>query len=345
VNLIAFEPHQPTAGNAEQQPATVDHIADCYKRYPSETVRFITRLHTESGLGESRLTVELPGGLELIEFLPLDDPHAAPMLVRDLEQDGGGSEISWQISGLAKGETLVFTTVARVLPHDASAYLACRAVLRDAIGFMIAEETAQVAVRARSAYIQFLPEIYRDDGLANRLLMLVESFWKPVDQQISQPDIYYDTQLAPPVFLDWLASWIGMPVDETLPIERRRKLLSSALALYQRTGTRQAIGEYLHLYTGGEVEIIEHRAQNMLLGPSTRLGLAIALGRYNLPNTFTVRLRVPWVEIQRYANSFPAGRNERAAALSLYRRRIETVIEAQKPAHTAFHLELQVVEE
>jgi phage tail-like protein len=325
--------------------AVVAHVADNYKRYPGEVVRFSTRVSSGTGIATGRLAVQIPCGLELVDFGPLEAAHAASLMVRDLGASGEGIAVSWQLTGLESGETLEFYTCVRVLPLETSAYLVSSAVLRDAEGFLLAEENARVAARARSAYMQYLPEIYHDDSLANRLLMLVESFWKPLDMQIGQPDVYYDAHLAPPAFLDWISGWIGMQIDESLPVERRRALLTAALSLYQRTGTRQALAEYLCLYTGGEVEITEHRAQNMQLGPSAQLGLAVALGTRNFPHTFTVRLSVSQAEILRGFGRTPASEAEETAALALYQKRIETVIAAQKPAHTAFYLVIQAAAE
>jgi phage tail-like protein len=336
---VLAHPH-PTHGTA----ASVAHVADIYKRYPGELVRFSTRVSVETRLDAGRLIVQIPAGLVLLDFGPLDNPQVMPQAVRDLGETEG-VEVSWQLGSLECGTAWEFFITARVLLVETSVYLVCNAVLRDGYGYLIAEESVRIAVQARSTYIQYLPEIYHDDSLANRLLMLVESFWKPLDLQIAQPDVYYDAHLAPPAFLEWISSWIGMQIDESLPVERRRALLTAALSLYQHTGTRLALAEYLRLCTGAEVEIIEHRAQNMQLGSSAQLGLAVALGTRNFPHTFTVRLRVPKAEILRGFGRTPGNESEEAAALALYQKRLESVIAEQKPAHTAFTLVVQGIKE
>ena len=91
-------------------------------------------------------------------------------------------------------------------------------------------------------------------------------FLAPLESQVAQSDGYYDPDLTPEGFLPWLATWIGVAWDDSLPVARQRRLLGEALRLYQKRGTRAALEEYLRIYSGGEVEIVEHRAQNFSLG-------------------------------------------------------------------------------
>lgn len=326
----------------------VSHVADAYKRYPGELVHFHTRVAVDHLRGDSVLSVFLPQALELVDYQPAagsagasgaDGAPVASVVVRDTPD---GVWIDRCLEPLpqesAHSAALEWVTCVRVRPAEYNLYAASAAVLRDSQGETVGEERAAVAVRSQAAYMQYLPEIYHGDDLMNRLLMLAESFWQPIDGQIQQPDVYYDPGLAPEDFLDWLASWIGVPVDQRIPQERKRKLLGAALSLYQRYGTRSALVEFLRLYTGGEVEIYEHRAENFVLGQRAQLGLTMALGQQNFPHTFTVKLTVRRQDMLDFFGGQPVN------AEKLYRQRIEAIIEAQKPAHTAFNLNLQIVD-
>lgn len=308
------------------------HVADLLKRYPGELVNFSTYFQAGKHWNGGVVSVSLPEEMELVDYSPPAGGDVEGVLVRDLPE---GLAIDWCLGKMAQKEELVMTIAARVLDPGHNAYLLSTAELRDSRGDIAGEETVQVAVRVNSKTMQYLPEIYHDNELMNQLLMLFESFWQPVDLQIDQPDVYYDPKIAPLPFLNWLASWIGIPLDENIPIGRKRELLESALTLYQRYGTRSAMEKYLHLYTGGNIEIIEHRGHNFRLGSSAQLGPTIALGKTNFPSTFTVKVRMPRKELQRMFGDEQVNREK------LVRSRIEGIIEAQKPAHTAYRLELR----
>lgn len=326
----------------------ISHVADNGKRYPSEPVNFYTQVKAGdltvpgSSSRESILSVFVPVGLALEDYLPRTGGNGTPVssvVVRDTPE---GAWIDWCLDSLPEGAVIEVITRTRVRPTEHNLYVTSNAVLRSAQGDISAKESATVAVRAQSVYMRHLPEIYHGDDLMNRLLMLVESFWQPLEEQIAHPEVYYDAGLAPEGFLNWLAGWIGVPMEENIPPERKRRLLSAALSLYQRYGTRSALIEFLRLYTGGEVEIYEHRAENFCLGPQARLGLTMALGQWNFPHTFTIKLSIPRQELLDLFDKEQAA--NAVMAEKMYRRRIEAIIDAQKPAHTAFTLNLNIID-
>jgi phage tail-like protein len=196
-------------------------------------------------------------------------------------------------------------------------------------------ETAYVAVVAKGRYLRYLPALYADDELMGRFLMLFESFWAPIERTIDQLPFYLDPRTAPPDLLPWLACWLDLVLDERWPEEKRRRLLRSAVTLYRKRGTRQGLREYLEIYTGQVPLILEHRAHNFRIGPDARLGPGIALGTENVPHTFAVVLRLPPMRAQ----------DGRAAEQQEEERRymIERIIEAEKPAHTAYTLRIEAV--
>jgi len=186
-------------------------------------------------------------------------------------------------------------------------------------------ETVTVAVFAKGRYLRHLPALYERDELMGRFLMLFESFWDPIEGQIDQLPHYFDPRTAPPDLLPWLAAWLDLVLDERWPESKRRQLLQSAVHLYRRRGTRDGLVDYLEIYTGARPQIVEHRAENFVLGPEARLGQGIAIGRRNAPHTFTVKMELP---------TLPKAEAESR------RRMIEQIIEAEKPAHTAYLLDL-----
>jgi phage tail-like protein len=172
--------------------------------------------------------------------------------------------------------------------------------------------------------------------------MLFESFWGPVDQQISNIHNYFDPDLTPARFLPWLATWFDLTLDEYWSEAQQRELLNSVIWLYRRRGTRVALQRFLEIFTQRPVEILEKRAKNMALGSKARLGVGVALGTGNQPHTFTVKLQLRPIES-------PPGLDEENAAREVARLEkkrlalIERMIVADKPAHTSYRLEVVTV--
>ena len=316
--------------------ATVGHVADSCHRYPGEVITFFTRVEVRDPSSDLTLRVSLPEGLAPGDCRVSPTPlwgGATPVV----EVDGRTHTLVWSLDGeLAAGTRYEYRVEARVPPTDRDVNLESRAVLTAENLGTLAEETATVAVRATGKYLRYLPEIYEQDELMNRLLMFLESFWAPIETQIGSMHCYFDPDLASAGFLSYLASWLGLALDERLPEERQRQLLQSAVSLYRRRGTKQGLQDHLEIYTGGQAHITEYRAYDFCLGPEARLGPGIALGTQNVPYTFAVTLHLPPVEGE---DADEVARKEDGR-----RRMIERIIEAEKPAHTACALELRMVD-
>ncbi|MBW6474119.1 MAG: phage tail protein I [Anaerolineaceae bacterium] len=313
---------------------TIFHVADFYNRYPGEEVNLHTIVSLDENLKSAILSVALPEGLELIDFSIVGKNIQLDSYVRDLTE---GQVIDFHLgTGTNSGEQIEIITRARVLKTIRMVYLVSIAELLNKNGELLASESLRLAVHPWGAYINYLPEIYHGNDFLGRYLMLFESFWKPINQQINLIDLYFDPNFTPSAFLPWLASWLGVTWDDSLPENRKRKLLQLAVSLYQRRGTQSALKDYLQVYSEGEIEIIEHRSQNFILGHGTKLGAAIALGNQNLPHTFSVNINVDEEEVRRMDFDDPSRNKE------TYIQKLEEIIEQQKPAHTAFSLNLDV---
>ena len=93
----------------------------------------------------------------------------------------------------------------------------------------------------------------------------------------------------------------------------------------------------LEIYTGGDVEIVERRANNLRLGSGARLGHGVALGVRNQPHTFTLYIKLPAIADD------PAWPDVSVRQRERRRERIRTLIELEKPAHVTYTLELEEV--
>lgn len=164
-----------------------------------------------------------------------------------------------------------------------------------------------------STYMQYLPPCYQDDIFMGRFLIIFESILDPLERMIDRVDHYLDPRLAPEPLLPWLASWVDLVLNEKWPLERRRALIRSAAELYRWRGTRRGLTEYIKIYTGVEPTIIEP-------GPPDNNPSGLP------PHVFKVVIGV------------------RDPSL-VDRDLLEAIIQAEKPAHTAYEIEIKQITE
>lgn len=175
--------------------------------------------------------------------------------------------------------------------------------------------------KLRSSYLQHLPGLYRDDEFMAQFLLIFESIMRPLENTVSSLAMYFDPMLTPESLLEWLACWVDLSPDTGWPLDRRRELVRSAAELYRWRGTRRGLAEHLRIYTGSVPEISEH-AQGMRLEHDTKLGINTQLGASGAGNHFTVSLEL-----------------DRGDAIDVSQ--VKAIIEAQKPAHTAYTLHVR----
>jgi phage tail-like protein len=267
----------------------------------------------------------VPEQLELAAYQPsTEQPGASPRL----ETDGQTRYLVWSLEGeLEPGARYEYQSEVKVEPVMRHTILEGKASVSDSANRVLAEESVSVAIWAKGRYLRYLPELYEQDELMGRLVMLFESFWAPIETQVGAMSHYLEPRTTPKAFMPWLASWLGLELDERLIEERQRELIRAAIRLHRRRGTKSALQEYLEIYTAGRVQIVEHRAVDFCLGAEGKLGLGVALGTGNHPHTFTVTLTLP-----ADSSSEEAGDEVRV------RRAVAAIIDAEKPAHTDYTL-------
>jgi phage tail-like protein len=310
--------------------------ADYYRRYQGEPVNLKARLDLSQVNEGNQLEAFIPNGLAVNDY-----SFNLPELVTPvgLSKNSEGQSLRWELAKDSTEPLLTLETKLTVLPVQKAENLKCLFNFLTSSGELIEQRGVEIFVSDQSKYINFLPEIYRVNDFTGRFLMLFESFLEPVSAQVNGIENYFDPDLTPPEFLPWLASWIGISWDVPITDERKRVLLRKSLQLFQSRGTKDALKEFLEIYTGGKAEITEHKTRNMKLGKQARLGHTIALGKRNLPHTFSVDLAVP-SEVSSQFKNLPPDRAE-----ALYRQMVVSLINTQKPAHTACDLSLHFIDE
>jgi phage tail-like protein len=175
--------------------------------------------------------------------------------------------------------------------------------------------------RTESSYLEYLPGLYRDDEFMGQFLLIFESLMKPLERTVSHLALYFDPMVTPESLLDWLGYWVDLVLDPTWPMGRRRELVKSAAELYRWRGTKRGLAEYLRIYTGSVPEISEY-IQGMRLDQETKLGINTKLGSSGEGHHFTVSVDVD-------------GEDE------IDINTVRSIIEAQKPAHTVYTLQMK----
>jgi phage tail-like protein len=77
----------------------------------------------------------------------------------------------------------------------------------------------------------------------------------PVPAVLDSLSAYIDPKIAPQDFVTWLATWVGVELDENWQLERQRNWVTNAVHLFHRLGTEAGLREHLEWATGGRVEI------------------------------------------------------------------------------------------
>jgi phage tail-like protein len=302
--------------------------ADYYNRYPGEQLIIFLRFRAPDQPG-AKLQLAMPKVMkvESYDF----SPARAELQPSVIEADQDLIVFIPLDKDFLAGQEYQVTVRTRIHTFYIDQYLTIQAMLLNANTDVLNSTELRVAVLGKGSYLQYLPEIYGSDDFTSRFLMLLESYWKPISKQIDQADAYYDPLLTPGAFIPWLASWLGLPMDNLLPIERMRLLVRNAMMLSQRRGTLAALRTYLEIYTGGQVEIKERRARNFVLGRAS-LGMDIAVGKTNLPNSVSIKLSISRDELERTNYS-----------AEMYQRKMIEIVRAQIPAHVSFDLNCEFI--
>jgi phage tail-like protein len=102
-----------------------------------------------------------------------------------------------------------------------------------------------------------LPAIYQEDEFTMRFVSGFDDVVAPILLTLDCLIDYFDPALTPTDFLDWLAGWVGIEVDEAWATERRRAAVATAVEMYRMRGTISGLRANLEVLSGGTVEITD----------------------------------------------------------------------------------------
>jgi phage tail-like protein len=165
--------------------------------------------------------------------------------------------------------------------------------------------------------VERLPAVYQEEEFVGRFVSAFDAGLAPVLATLDALHAYVDPWLAPVDFLDWLAGWVAVVLDDGWSVDQRREFVASAVRLHAVRGTVSGVADAVRLAAGPSarrIEILDSGGASWSAAPGSALpGEAVA--------RLTVRVHA----------ADPDG---------LDRRRIEAAVESAKPAHVPHTVEV-----
>jgi phage tail-like protein len=100
-----------------------------------------------------------------------------------------------------------------------------------------------------------LPGVLQEDEFLQQFLRAFDDSLAPVLTSLDGLVAYFDPRLAPEDFVDMLAEWVGLRLDDEWPVDQRRGLIVSAAAMHARRGTVGGVADAVRLAVRGVVEV------------------------------------------------------------------------------------------
>lgn len=116
-----------------------------------------------------------------------------------------------------------------------------------------------------------LPGVFQDDGLMMRFVQAFDDGFAPVLATLDGLAAYVDPHLAPEDFLDWLAGWVGIDVDDAWTVEQLRSIVAQAAEIHRRRGTVRGVADAVRLVVDADVEVEETGGAQWSASPGAAL--------------------------------------------------------------------------
>jgi len=104
---------------------------------------------------------------------------------------------------------------------------------------------------------QMLPGIFLEDKFAQKLTGGLDDVISSLLCTLDNLEAYFDPDLAPEDFVDWLAGWVGLVPDPTARIADRRRMIKEMVEIYRWRGTGHGLIDHIVLAFGLDTEIDE----------------------------------------------------------------------------------------
>ena len=195
--------------------------------------------------------------------------------------------------------------------------------------------------------VRRLPRTFSRDAVAasflRRYLGIIDGTLGELLDRADARATLLEPQAAPEEALPWLASFLGLTLDERWPIAARRQLIAEAPSLWRGRGTVAGLTRFLELYLGRAPILIEHfRLRGLggalladerstlfagaVVGQNLRVGGAVgAAGEAPLEGEAATAFAT---HAHRFSVVVPAVLDAEGAAV------VRDILDVQRPAHT-----------
>lgn len=216
----------------------------------------------------------------------------------------------------------------------------------------------------RLSYLRYLPAVYQHDPVSHelleRFLSMFETIFSGLEATIERIPEVFDPDLTPGEFLDWLAQWLDLGIEEDWPPHVKRRLIQSAARLYQRKGTPGGLAEFIEVVTETRPIIREsfETERPFILGDGAYLGLdsrvfrrpaadlrrdqRTVLGCSSILGTSQIRAntRVAVNPFRSAAHRFTLLLDLSPKKFQRYQRGLHRIIRENSPAHVGYDIRL-----
>jgi phage tail-like protein len=126
---------------------------------------------------------------------------------------------------------------------------------------------AATAATSPFPIVERLPGMLQGDPFTRAFTAGLDDVWAAALVALDNVHAYLDPRTAPQDFVVWLASWVGVVLDENWPEHRQRELVAKAVDLYRWRGTARGIRALVAVYAGVEPEIDDSGGVDWSLSP------------------------------------------------------------------------------
>lgn len=116
-----------------------------------------------------------------------------------------------------------------------------------------------------------LPGLYQGDAFAQSLCTALDEVLAPIMATIDCLPAYLDPDTTAEDMLGWLASWLGLTLDDNQPVQRQRELVRQGVELLRWRGTARGVRDAVAAAVGSTPTIQESGGTSWSSEPGARL--------------------------------------------------------------------------
>ncbi len=213
-------------------------------------------------------------------------------------------------------------------------------------GFLLNQGQAVHLTVVRRSYLQYLPAIYHQEdisggNLLKDFLQIFQHIFSGLEDKIDEVHTCLNPYQAPLDFLPWLASWVDLVLDESWSEEKKRNLIKIATELYKWRGTAKGLKYFLDWFGEVEVKIKEWNwPAGFIIDIHSTVGIDTnIMEQIDTAHSFIVEWEPKWDPIFEYT-SIKERKIEKERRNNLIKK-IRSLIDAQKPAHTRCYFKIK----